>query len=152
MARTIASPLRDMPPITSVSPDWYLVWGFQCQGQNAPQTPLSFFAPRESWASYGLKGPHGSRRAPTEQGIRHEAEPASIGGGSLDHRATSLYSVRSNEIPNHDADIRIGSEAPKQRCPFCSTVCKPYHRRCASNRYLGSSLADRRLQAPVRQT
>src|SRR5215471_14189672 len=36
-----------------------LVWGFQCQGQNAPQTPLSFFAPRESWASYGLKGPTG---------------------------------------------------------------------------------------------
>src|SRR5262252_267237 len=25
MARTIASPIRDMPPITSVSPDWYLL-------------------------------------------------------------------------------------------------------------------------------
>src|SRR5215510_14473178 len=25
MARTVASPILDMPPITSVSPDWYLV-------------------------------------------------------------------------------------------------------------------------------
>jgi hypothetical protein len=33
-----------------------------------------------------------------------------------DHRATSLYSVDPTD-PNHDADIRIGSEAPKQRLP-----------------------------------
>jgi hypothetical protein len=33
------------------------------------------------------------------------------------NRATSLYAVDPRD-PNHDADIRIGSEAPKQRCPI----------------------------------
>jgi hypothetical protein len=32
--------------------------------------------------------------------------------------ATSLHAVDPTVDPNHDADIRIGSEAPKQRCPF----------------------------------
>ena len=31
--------------------------------------------------------------------------------------ATSLYAVDPRADPNHDADIRIGSEAPKQRLP-----------------------------------
>jgi len=32
--------------------------------------------------------------------------------------ATYLHAVDQTVDPNHDADIRIGSEAPKQRCPF----------------------------------
>ena len=46
--------------------------------------------------------------------------------------------------PNHDATMRIGSEAPKQRCPFFLPAFKPC--RIASNRYLGSFLAIRRYK------
>jgi hypothetical protein len=45
---------------------------------------------------------------------RHEAEPASSGWVIV---ATSLHAVDPTVDPNHDADIRIGSEAPKQRVP-----------------------------------
>jgi hypothetical protein len=45
---------------------------------------------------------------------RHEAEPASSG------RSLPRPSMRWDRTadPYHDADIRIDSEAPKQRCPF----------------------------------
>ena len=46
--------------------------------------------------------------------------------------------------------IRIGSEAPKQRYPFFASALKP--RGSASNRYLGSFMAGRRLIAAMRQT
>jgi hypothetical protein len=48
---------------------------------------------------------------------RYEAEPAWSGQVIV---ATSLYSagISTVDSQNHDADIRIGSEAPKQRCPF----------------------------------
>ena len=46
---------------------------------------------------------------------RHEVEPAFSGSVIV---ATSLHAVDRKVDPNHDADIRIGSEAPKQRCPF----------------------------------
>src|SRR5215472_12116433 len=39
-----------------------------------------FFCPSGVMGKLWAEGPHGSRGAPTEQGIRHEAEPASIGG------------------------------------------------------------------------
>jgi len=45
---------------------------------------------------------------------RHEAEPAFSVAIIV---ATSLYTVDPRADPNHDADIRIGSEAPKQRLP-----------------------------------
>jgi hypothetical protein len=50
----------------------------------------------------------------TTKRTRHEAEPASSGLIV----ATSFHAVDPTVDPNHDADIRIGSEAPKQRCPF----------------------------------
>ena len=57
-----------------------------------------------------------SRRDPYNENItRHEAEPAFSGSVIV---ATSLHAVEPKVGPNHDADIRIGSEAPKQRCPF----------------------------------
>jgi hypothetical protein len=48
---------------------------------------------------------------------RHEVEPASSGQVIV---ATYLHAVEPRQWwdPNHDADIRIGSEAPKRRCPF----------------------------------
>jgi hypothetical protein len=49
---------------------------------------------------------------------RHEAEPAFSGSVIV---ATSLHAVDPLD-PDHDADIRIGSEAPKQRCPFLITA------------------------------
>src|SRR6516165_7911212 len=69
----------------------------------------------------------GRRRAPedshagedrTTNITRHEAEPAFSGSVIV---ATSLHAVDPLD-PNHDADIRIGSEAPKQRCPFLITA------------------------------
>jgi hypothetical protein len=50
--------------------------------------------------------------------------------------ATSFHAVDPTVNPNHDADIRIGSEAPKQRRPFLHPASKPLD--VASNRYLGS--------------
>jgi hypothetical protein len=49
---------------------------------------------------------------------RHEAEALPVTGRS----ATSFHAADLNSDPNHDADIRIGSEAPKQRCPFLTNV------------------------------
>ena len=46
--------------------------------------------------------------------------------------------------------IRISSEAPKQRRPKLSPGTKS-HGTTRANRYLGSFLANRRLQAPARQ-
>jgi hypothetical protein len=77
---------------------------------------------------------------------RHEAEPAFSGAVIV---ATSLHAVDPMVDPNHDAVIRIGSEAPKQRCPFCNPAWKPLT--FASNRYLGSLLAARRSGAPTCQ-
>jgi len=44
------------------------------------------------------------------RGWRHRGEPAC---GCTNIRATSLYSV--GQSPNHDAVMRIGSEAPRRR-------------------------------------
>jgi hypothetical protein len=49
----------------------------------------------------------------TTKRTRHEAEPAS----QWPIVATSFHAVDPTVDPNHDADIRIGSEAPKQRLP-----------------------------------
>jgi hypothetical protein len=53
--------------------------------------------------------------------------------------------------PNHDADIRIGSEAPKQRLPnllFGMRAMVSREQTATSDRFL----ADRRFQAPVAKT
>jgi hypothetical protein len=43
--------------------------------------------------------------------------------------ATSLYAVDPRADPNHDADIRIGSEAPKQRLPNLFLGMMAMHKR-----------------------
>jgi hypothetical protein len=63
-----------------------LIWDFQSQGLKHDAYFLSLLA---DGTADGLS---------LEQAIiRHEAEPASIGERSYDHRATSLYSVDSIE-------------------------------------------------------
>jgi hypothetical protein len=61
---------------------------------------------------------HTLEKTRTTNITRHEAEPAFSGSVIV---ATSLHAVDPLD-PNHDADIRIGSEAPKQRCPFLITA------------------------------
>jgi hypothetical protein len=73
--------------------------------------------------------------------IRHEVEPASIGGDPM-IIAPHPYIRWIPLNPNHDATMRIGSEAPKQRRPFSISALKPWEP--AGNRYLGSFLAFRR--------
>jgi hypothetical protein len=51
-------------------------------------------------------------------------EPASI-GGDLAIIAPHPYIRWIQSNPNHDATMRIGREAPKQRCPFFSPAFKP---------------------------
>jgi hypothetical protein len=80
----------------------------------------------------------------TTTNITHDTRrsPLSVARSSLPH---PYMRWTPTVDPNHDADIRIGSEAPKQRCPFLITARKPWV--LASNRYLGSFLADRRSQS-----
>jgi hypothetical protein len=61
-----------------------------------------------------------------------KAETNTTRGGARFFGATILRSSRHILIfggfsvnPNHDATIRILSEAPKQRCPFSLSASKP---------------------------
>jgi hypothetical protein len=73
---------------------------------------LSFFATGTTAHGQWLPGERDTTRT------RHEAEPAS----SVAIVATSFHAADPTVDPNHDADIRIGSEAPKRRCPFLYPV------------------------------
>jgi hypothetical protein len=92
-----------------------LVWSFLCQGFARAANLLSssgslfdledrFFATTRTSARAGKLN---------AVGITIRGEPA-IGRGQSRH---NLVSGRSKD-PNHDAVMRIGSEAPKRRNPF----------------------------------
>jgi hypothetical protein len=58
---------------------------------------------------------------PCDNSHRHCEDHTTRGGARFQWPfvATSLHAVDPQQVdPNHDADIRIDSEAPKQRCPF----------------------------------
>ena len=59
--------------------------------------------------------------------------------------ATSFHAVDPTVDPNHDADMRIGSEAPKQRVPNLDYGMKAIGVG-EQPRYLGSPLASPKLE------
>jgi hypothetical protein len=80
--------------------------------QDGAITTFPFLPPGQQPHGQWLPGERDTTRT------RHEAEPAS----SVAIVATSFHAADPTVDPNHDADIRIGSEAPKRRCPFLYPV------------------------------
>ena len=105
-----------------------LVWGLGCQELKHGANLFSSFYPLvRRWGGQAIgradaDRPHESGGGgPTDglrpERIRHEVEPASIGDDLLiivPHPC--MRRILSD--PDHDAVIRIGSEAPKQRWPI----------------------------------
>ena len=136
-------PVADGPDVSLISPaatESPMAFHMQiCGGRNRQDQPRE----DETITNFCTRPWHNSHPEWSPGGIRttnitlHERSTLSVARSSLPHP----YTVYQIVDPNHDAVIRIGSEAPKQRYPFCIPVWKPLA--FASNRYLGASLANR---------
>jgi hypothetical protein len=101
--RPFVPPVADGPGVSPISARGDAELSQQ-QDQRQDRTIATSFLPN---------GPLGDLHN-EENTSRHEAEPAF----QWPIVATSFHAVGPTVDPNHDADIRIGSEAPKQRRPF----------------------------------